>query len=268
MSREICISARYHIWSGEYDLYWRPQAAGYTSSITEAGMWPIDDARRIASGCGPEKKIQIIEAKPFPVTDDHRDAPDGAILGGYARVGDYWEVRGYHVEGVHRLSNDLPSLFAGAPKGAILSGDRRYRYFLWRIVDPLNRPVNFIGLNPSTAAEFKDDQTIRRCMNYAKSWGYGAVYMTNLYGFRSTDPKGLLSVDDPVGPENDRWLYTIADQSAMVVLCWGKPGGARGKLVMENLYERACHLGLNLDGSPKHPVRLRADLRPTPFREF
>jgi len=35
----------------------------------------------------------------------------------------------------------------------------------------------FIGLNPSTANEEVDDPTIRRCVNYAKDWGYGGFMM-------------------------------------------------------------------------------------------
>lgn len=47
----------------------------------------------------------------------------------------------------------------------------------------------FIGLNPSTADETQDDPTVRRCIRYAQSWGYGALYMTNIFAFRATDPR-------------------------------------------------------------------------------
>jgi len=36
-----------------------------------------------------------------------------------------------------------------------------------------------IGLNPSTADENENDPTITRCINFAKSWGYGGVCVTN-----------------------------------------------------------------------------------------
>jgi hypothetical protein len=72
--------------------------------------------------------------------------------------------------------------------GATFSKDRRYRYRLWRSWgDPELRCV-FVGLNPSTADESNDDPTIRKCVGFAKLWGFGAVDVVNLFAFRSTDP--------------------------------------------------------------------------------
>lgn len=71
-------------------------------------------------------------------------------------------------------------------KDAILSEDRKYRYILSRTWDETKPTVLFIGLNPSTADEKTDDPTIRKCINYAKCWGYGKILMANLFAFRST----------------------------------------------------------------------------------
>ena len=65
-------------------------------------------------------------------------------------------------------------------KDAILSEDRKYRYILSRTWDDTKPTVLFIGLNPSTADEETDDSTIRKCINYAKCWGYGKILMANL----------------------------------------------------------------------------------------
>lgn len=69
------------------------------------------------------------------------------------------------------------SLFSDIKKqtGATFSKDRLYRYQLWRIWDESKPYMNVIGLNPSTADETKDDPTIRRCLGFAKAWGYGAL---------------------------------------------------------------------------------------------
>ena len=92
---------------------------------------------------------------------------------------------------------------------AFFSKDRIYRYALWRIWDYDLPKVLFIGLNPSTADEFKNDPTIRRCMRYSYDWGYGGYIMGNIFGYRSTDPRNLKKVKDPIGLDNDFWLKKI-----------------------------------------------------------
>ena len=64
-------------------------------------------------------------------------------------------------------------------KDAILSEDRKYRYVLSRIWDESKPLVVIIGLNPSTADEKDDDNTIKKCINFSKNWGYGGLYMLN-----------------------------------------------------------------------------------------
>lgn len=95
-------------------------------------------------------------------------------------------------------------------KYATLSEDRKYRYTLTRIWDETKPKVMFIGLNPSTADETKDDPTIIRCINFAKSWGYGGLEMTNLFAFRATNPKVMKNEKEPIGKDNDTWLKKLA----------------------------------------------------------
>ena len=96
--------------------------------------------------------------------------------------------------------------------GAIFSGCRTYRYTLWRSWDRDKGDVMFIGLNPSTADETLNDPTVRRCINYAKSWGYGGIYMANMFAFRATDPKEMKQAKDPIGYRNDFWLMDMAQR--------------------------------------------------------
>ena len=73
---------------------------------------------------------------------------------------------------------------------AVLDPTGRYRYFLAR--DWGNGPrVAFVMLNPSTADAEKDDATIRRCVGFAKLWGFASLGVVNLYGFRCTSPSRL-----------------------------------------------------------------------------
>lgn len=57
------------IWSGEHGAYWRPNRAGYTTDSADAGRYHRDDAIRIISGCGPEKKIQLVPVAALPMNE-------------------------------------------------------------------------------------------------------------------------------------------------------------------------------------------------------
>lgn len=80
----------------------------------------------------------------------------------------------------------------------------------------------FVGLNPSTADESKDDNTIRRCVAYAKEWGFDGLCMTNLFAYRATDPKVMLAQADPVGEGNDQVLLDLSKSAGMVIAAWGE----------------------------------------------
>src|SRR5208282_1252216 len=150
------------------------------------------------------------------------------------------------------------------------SPDRVYRYTLWRdwpMLDGLERQgfgrdrayAMFIGLNPSTADETKDDPTIRRCIRFAKDWGYGALCMTNLFAFRATDPKVMEAAKDPVGPDNDVWLVKESLKAGVVIAAWGTRSGNRGKDVFQLLERDVYCLGKTKEGHPRHPLYVRAD---------
>lgn len=144
----------------------------------------------------------------------------------------------------------------------IFSPDRVYRYTLWR--EWGDGPyAMFIGLNPSTADETKDDPTIRRCIGFAKDWGYGSLCMTNLFAFRATDPKVMMAADDPVGADNDTHLSQCAATAGVVVAAWGSHGTHSGrhravKTMLPNLH----YLRLTQDGHPGHPLYLPKTLVP------
>jgi hypothetical protein len=124
----------------------------------------------------------------------------------------------------------------------------------------------FVGLNPSTADEMSDDPTLTRCINFAKSWGYGGVCMANLFAFRATEPSDMKASDDPIGTENNTWLKKLAKDAALVVAAWGNDGSylersEQVKKLLPNLY---C-LKLNKSGEPAHPLYQAAKLKPVPI---
>jgi hypothetical protein len=120
-----------------------------------------------------------------------------------------------------------------------------------------------IGLNPSTADEIEDDPTIRRCIRYAKDWGFDGLRMLNLFALRSTDPRKLSEVVDPVGPLNNAYLKAMAGS---ITLCaWGanKFAHDRAREVLDLLAARDLYvLGFTKDGAPRHPLYMKADIKP------
>lgn len=121
-----------------------------------------------------------------------------------------------------------------------------------------------IGLNPSTADAKRDDPTIRRCIGFARAWGFGGVWVLNLFAFRATYPEDLKAAADPVGPNNDRWLRRVARECPRVVACWGNDGAflARSERVQALLGPRLEVLRMNASGEPAHPLYLPGNLHP------
>ena len=145
--------------------------------------------------------------------------------------------------------------------GAEFSDCRRYRYTLWRIWDKSLPMVMFIGLNPSTANELADDPTIRRVKRFAYDWGFGGVYMMNLFAFVTPYPSALKNCEDALG-DNDGWLEMISEKCEKIIFAWGSFDEAKGraKEVMERFEGYA--LLINKDGSPRHPLYVKSSVVP------
>lgn len=154
--------------------------------------------------------------------------------------------------------------------GAEFSQCGKYRYALYRTWDVKAPKVMFVGLNPSTADAEVDDPTIRRCIRFAKDWGFGGLIMTNLFALRATNPKEMLKHTGPIGTENHTWFRVLLGRVSVVVACWGNRGDHQNQdeAIMSLIPHMQC-LGLTGRGMPKHPLRLRADtsLRPLVYSE-
>lgn len=149
-------------------------------------------------------------------------------------------------------------------KGANISPCENYRYSLWRIWDNSKQKVLFICLNPSTADAENDDPTIRRCIGYAKAWGYGGFYMANLFAYRASKPDIMKGALDPVGPHNNSYLVELSDMCGIVVCAWGNHGRFKNRdRRVKYLIPKMLHcLEKSKDGNPKHPLYLKKDLKP------
>ncbi|WP_122050546.1 DUF1643 domain-containing protein [Asaia bogorensis] len=149
-----------------------------------------------------------------------------------------------------------------------------YRYRLHRVWAPEKPSIMWLMMNPSVATEYGDDRTVAKCQRYAREWGYGAMFVGNSFGYRCTDQKRLLEVDDPVGPGNDAALLDMARQADKVILAYGSPTHpslrARGNHVAQTLHAAGIPLfvlRLSKGGRPEHPLYLPSALTPVRLDE-
>jgi len=150
--------------------------------------------------------------------------------------------------------------------GALFSECRKYRYYLWRIWD-YNKPlVMFVGLNPSTANESQDDPTIKRVKSIANNLGYGGIYMMNCFPYISTNPDDLKEFENT--DENDRYLSVISLSCKDVIFAWGNfkivTESGRDK-ELKQMFPNALALHINKNGSPKHPLYCKSDIKPVKY---
>lgn len=160
---------------------------------------------------------------------------------------------------------------------AIISACGRYRYRLDRDMGFVDgRPtIGWMLHNPSTADASLDDPTSRRGIAFTRREGGRRMVFLNPWAGRATSPADLWKMGDPVGPTNDQHirdaLTDIRASGGIVIAAWGRvtpPAAlrahARGHLdaVCEMIRTAGVPLyclGINADGSPKHPLYVRGD---------
>lgn len=160
--------------------------------------------------------------------------------------------------------------YSEVEKYARISDYGAYRYSLSRFWGPVE-PLLFVMLNPSTADADVDDPTIRRCIGFAKRDGFDGVTVGNLYAYRATDPKALLTCGDAVGSDNDHYLRMMlevrAEYRSPVVAAWGANARLDRVGAVLNLVpgvDWRC-LGTTKQGAPKHPLYVRGDQPLVPY---
>jgi hypothetical protein len=162
--------------------------------------------------------------------------------------------------------------------GAIFSHCDRYRYLLTRGagIEQAQRWMCFVMLNPSTADEYHDDQTIRRCLGFARRERCDGLIVVNLFALRATNPMQLQAdgVRDPVGPENFDYIEFAVERvrkHGLLVCAWGIHGRYMDQdLTVLGWIERAgvkplC-LGITAAGDPRHPLYVAKDKALEPFK--
>lgn len=147
---------------------------------------------------------------------------------------------------------------------AVFSPDRRYRYLLTRRWNDNLPALAVVGHNPSVADEHRNDPTTRWLITFAKDSGHGALTLANQVAGVATDPADLATMADPIGPQNDYHLQTLAEDHDLIVLAWGAAADPqRARTVASRLWRTLRHTGGTLAvfgwtaaGHPRHPLYL------------
>jgi hypothetical protein len=131
-------------------------------------------------------------------------------------------------------------------------------------------------LNPSTADEMRDDPTVARCHKRALRSGFARFEIINLFALRSTDPQGLYSHPEPIGPHNDAAILACAQTTlasgGQLICAWGNHGGFAARAAQVVTMLKAHNIPLyalktNAGGSPAHPLYLPEGLAPVAYLE-
>jgi hypothetical protein len=162
----------------------------------------------------------------------------------------------------------------GVDRSAVLDTLEFYRYRLDRFVQPKGIVFAYFGVNGSTAGPIEDDQTTKKWFGFTLRNGGSRYIAGNAFGFRARDVRRLSEVDDPIGPENARYLAEIIAEADVLVPCWGARAkvpqrlwptidGLRDQIMASGKPVRI--FGLTASGDPKHPQMLGYD---TPLVEW
>ena len=138
-----------------------------------------------------------------------------------------------------------------------------YRYRLERDISPVgNITIAFIGINPSTADETIDDNTVKNLKVFSANNNAKKMIIGNVFAYRSTDVKGLSKTTEPVGIDNDKALERIINEADILVPFWGSRTKLRAALrprldeVMSMLVKSGKPikaLGITSTNDPRHP---------------
>lgn len=155
--------------------------------------------------------------------------------------------------------------------------DNSERYALGESGD---KPLVFIGLNPSTATSEQSDSTIKRIQNYVSSQGHDGWMMLNLSPQRSTYVNGLLNrVDNETVNRNLKNIDSIIKEGSVICAVWGTSIETKTYLyesllrIIEVAESKHCTwtcIKLTKNGHPCHPLYRRKgfSLNTEPLKPF
>ena len=108
-----------------------------------------------------------------------------------------------------------------------------------------------------------DPIEVKKCIDFAKSWGYGGLYVGNLYSYRSTDPSLLRFVANPMGVDNPKHVKEMVEKCALVVYAYGN-NKKEPQWLREIVANPYC-IKTTVKNIPAHPLFLPSDSVPFPY---
>lgn len=157
--------------------------------------------------------------------------------------------------------------FTGIGTGVEYSDCKRYKYVEYHRTKQSGRSVMFVLLNPTD--DYRERANIKRCLDYAAFWGFGEVYITYLFAYRTAYFQQLSRAShnkiDIVGPENN--LEGIGREVDMVVFAWGPYGriADRDKKIIELFRDTGHYIELSVIGYPREPETLKRQMLPRKY---
>ncbi len=145
-----------------------------------------------------------------------------------------------------------------------------------------SRPLICIGINPSTAAPDRLDNTLKSAQRIAAANGYDSFIMFNVYAQRATLPDDMEKILNPVLHRENmkafQWVLRQFPAPCSVWAAWGAiitkrdylPGCVREMVSVGNRYGARWFTAgpRSKAGHPHHPLYLRSDSPLEPFDDL
>lgn len=140
-----------------------------------------------------------------------------------------------------------------------------WRYELRRIWDKSKPSLVVCMLNPSTADAERDDPTILTLIHFGKLWGFGGLWVVNLFALRTSSPAEMMSTNPlhALGRQNGAFqldaMQYAKEHGKMLLAAWGNHGThfRQDEIFTDECLKRGVDLvclGTTNSGQPKHPL--------------
>ena len=144
--------------------------------------------------------------------------------------------------------------------GAKFDSKNKYRLSLYRIWDDKLPKAFFIMYNPSIADKKNNDPTITRVINYSKLWGFGGLYVGNIFCNISTKPKTNFTESIQIKKEKIKYFKKMYSKSNLTIFAWGN--NQKTPKWIKKIVKNPHYIKLSKKGIPMHPLYLKKNLYP------